>query len=104
MLYVLHALDRSDGIENRAKHYREHRAHLDRAASEGVEIVSAGSLVASDGETPIGSLIVVDAADQGVVQGFCERDPYRVAGVWEVVQIHPFIKRRGWASPTSTGI
>src|SRR5690349_11591183 len=50
MLYVLHALDRSDGIENRAKHYREHRAHLDRAASEGVEIVSAGSLVASDGE------------------------------------------------------
>ena len=39
MLYVLHALDRSDGIENRAKHYREHRAHLDRAASEGVEIV-----------------------------------------------------------------
>ena len=104
MLFVVHALDKKDGIETRAKHYREHRAHLDRASAEGIEIVSAGTLVADDGETPIGSLFVLNARDRAAVAAFCESDPYRGGGVWEKVQIHPYVSRRGWASPNSKGI
>ena len=104
MLFVVHALDKKDGIETRAKHFREHRAHLDRAEAEGIEIVSAGSLVADDGETPIGSLLVLKAPDRAAVEAFCRIDPYHVGGVWETVQIHAFVRRRGWASPGSTGI
>jgi uncharacterized protein YciI len=104
MLFVVHALDKKDGLQTRAKHFREHRTHLDRAPSEGIEIVSAGTLVEDDGETPIGSLFVFDAADRGVVEAFCDADPYHVGGVWETVQIRAFVKRRGWASPNSTGI
>jgi uncharacterized protein YciI len=104
MLFVVHALDKKDGLATRAKHYRDHRAHLDRASTEGVEIVSAGPLVEDDGETPIGSLIVFDAPDRATVEAFCKADPYHVGGVWETVRIHAYVRRRGWASPASTGI
>jgi uncharacterized protein YciI len=104
MLFVVHALDRSDALPTRAKNYRAHRAHLDQAKAEGMEVVSAGPLVADDGETPIGSLLVFDAKDRGAVEGFCRADPYQMNGVWEKVQIHAYVKRRGWASPASTGI
>jgi uncharacterized protein YciI len=104
MLFVVHALDKKDGLPTRAKHYRDHRAHLDRASAEGVEIVSAGPLVEDDGETPIGSLIVFDAPSRAAVEAFCKADPYHIGGVWGTIQIYAYVRRRGWASPTSTGI
>jgi uncharacterized protein len=104
MLFVVHALDKKDGVETRAKHYRDHRAHLDRAPAEGVQVVSAGPLVAEDGETPIGSLLVFDAPSRAAVEAFCNVDPYRVGGVWQTVQIHAYVRRRGWAPPNSPGI
>jgi uncharacterized protein len=104
MLFVVHALDKKDALHTRAKHFRDHRAHLDRAANEGIDILAAGPLVADDGETPIGSLFVVEAPDRGTVKAFCRVDPYHVGGVWETVQIHAYVKRRGWASPNSPGI
>ncbi len=100
MLFVVHALDRRDGLETRKKHFREHRAHLDRAESEGIRIMSAGSLVAQDGETPIGSLFIVEAANQATVDAFCRVDPYRTGEVWESVHVAPYVNRRGWASHT----
>jgi uncharacterized protein len=104
MLFVVHALDKKDGLQTRAKHYRDHRAHLDRAPAEGIEIVSAGTLVEEDGETPLGSLLVFEAANRAAVEAFCEVDPYYVGGVWETVRIHAYVRRRGWASPNTTGI
>lgn len=104
MLFVIHALDKKDGLQTRAKNYRAHRTHLDQAEAEGVEVVSAGPLVAEDGETPIGSLLVLEAKDRATVEAFCERDPYRANGVWDTIQIHAYVKRRGWAKPGSTGI
>ena len=41
MLFVVHALDRPNGLDNRMKNYRDHRAHLDRA-----EFVAAGGPLA----------------------------------------------------------
>ena len=104
MLFVVHALDRTDGLPTRVKHYRDHRAHLDRAPAEGVQIVSAGPLVADDGETPIGSLLVFDAPDRAAVEAFCQVDPYRTGGVWDKIDINAYVRRRGWAAPESTGI
>jgi uncharacterized protein len=104
MLFVVHALDRQNGLDNRMKNYRDHRAHLDRAESEGLEILTAGPLVADDGETPIGSLFVCEAEDRAAVEAFCGVDPYRANGVWESVQIHAYVNRRGWASRRSSGL
>jgi hypothetical protein len=50
--------------------------------------VTADTLVADDGETPLGSIIIVDAADRATVDTFTRSDPYHVNGVWERVAIH----------------
>ena len=91
MLFVIHALDRSGGISTRAKFYRAHRIHLDQAAQYDVD----GTLVADDGELPVGSIFVIDAKDRPAVDRFVRSDPYHVNSVWETVQIHGYNKKRG---------
>ena len=61
MLFVVHALDKKDFLPTRAKHYRDHRIHLDKSGDHGVDVVTAGTLLADDGETPVGSIFVIDA-------------------------------------------
>jgi len=88
MLFVVHALDKKDILPTRAKHYRAHCVHLDQAEEHAVDVVTADTLVADDGETPLGSIIIVDAADRAMVDAFTRSDPYHVNGVWERVAIH----------------
>jgi uncharacterized protein len=93
--FVVHAIDKKDILATHAKFYREHRIHLDEAGKYGVGVVTAGTLVAADGETPIGSLFVVDAEDRTTVDAFTHSDPYSVNGVWETVEIHAYRRKRG---------
>ena len=77
MHFVIHAVDRPGALNVRAKHYRAHRIHLDRAGDHGVSVITAGTLVAEDGET-----------------AFTRSDPYRVNGVWEKVDVHYYNRKR----------
>jgi uncharacterized protein len=95
MLFVIHALDRSGGLSTRAKFYRAHRLHLDQAERYDVDVVTAGTLVADDGETPVGSVFVIDAKDRAAVEAFTCSDPYHVNKVWERVETHAYNKKRG---------
>ena len=95
MLFVIHATDKKDAMRTRAKFYRAHRIHLDQAAQYDVDVVTAGTLVAGDGETPVGSVFVVDAKDRMAADAFARSDPYHVNEVWETVQIHGYNKKRG---------
>jgi uncharacterized protein len=95
MLYVIHATDRRDRLPIRARFYRAHRQHLDEAGTYDVDVVTAGTLIADDGETPVGSVFVIDAADRAAADAFTRSDPYHVNGVWEQVQIHGYNKKRG---------
>ncbi len=95
MLFVIHATDFKDGMDTRAKFYRAHRIHLDQAEQYNVDVVTAGTLVGDDGETPVGSIFVVDAKDRAAVDAFTGSDPYRVNRVWERIQIHRYNKKRG---------
>jgi uncharacterized protein len=95
MLYVIHALDKNGEMPARAKHYRDHRVHLDRAEDYNVDVITAGSLIADDGETPCGSIFVIDAGSRAALDRFVQSDPYHVNGVWERVDIHGYAKKRG---------
>jgi uncharacterized protein YciI len=95
MLFVIHATDKKDGMATRAKFYRAHRIHLDQAEQHDVNVVTAGTLVADDGETPVGSIFVVDAKSRAAADAFTRSDPYHVNHVWETVQIHGYNKKRG---------
>ena len=66
----------------------------------GVDVVTAGTLVADDGETPVGSIFVIDAADRAAVDAFTRSDPYHLNGVWERVEIHGYNKKRGTPLPS----
>ena len=95
MLFVIHATDKKDNMATRAKFYRAHRIHLDRAEDHAVNVVTAGTLVADDGETPVGSVFVLEAKTRAAVDAFTHSDPYHVNQVWEQVQIHGYNKKRG---------
>jgi uncharacterized protein YciI len=95
MLWVVHAIDKKDALATRAKFYRDHRVHLDRAEAHEVGVVTAGTLVADDGETPVGSIFVIDAKDRATVDAFIRSDPYCVNPVWGSVQVHGYNKKRG---------
>jgi uncharacterized protein YciI len=99
MLFVVHATDKKDAMATRAKFYRDHRIHLDRAEDYDVGVVTAGTLVADDGETPAGSVFVVEAKGRAAVDAFTRSDPYHVNHVWERVQIHAYNRKRG--TPTA---
>jgi len=95
MLFVVHALDKPDILPTRAKFYRAHRIHLDEAVKHDVDVVTAGTLVADDGETPVGSVFVVDARDRAAIDRFVRSDPYHLNGVWGRLDIHGYNKKRG---------
>ena len=95
MLYVIHALDKKDEMPARAKHYRDHRIHLDNAEDFDVDVVTAGTLLAAAGETPCGSVFVIDAGSRAALDRFVQSDPYHTHGVWERVDIHAYSKKRG---------
>src|ERR1700730_8145050 len=67
MHFVIHAVGRADALTPRAKFYRDHRIHLDQADRHGVAVTTAGTLVAPDGETPVGSLFILGAANRAPV-------------------------------------
>lgn len=95
MLFVIHALDKNGEMPTRAKHYRDHRQHLDRAEDYDVDVVTAGTLLAADGETPCGSVFVIDAGSRIALDRFVQSDPYHTHGVWAHVDIHGYSKKRG---------
>jgi uncharacterized protein YciI len=95
MLYVVYALDKKNILPVRAKHYRAHRQHLDQSGEHHVDVVTAGTLVADDGETPVGSVFVIDAKDRATVDAFAKSDPYHLNGVWGGVDIHVYNRKRG---------
>jgi len=94
MHFVIHAVDRPDALATRAKHYRAHRIHLDQANQHGVTVTTAGTLVAPDGETPVGSLFILEAPSRVEVDAFTASDPYHVNDVWQAVEVHYYNKKR----------
>ena len=87
MLYVLRCIDRTDrpGLRQEVR-----PAHLDHISSLGTAVVAAGPLLADDQVTPMGSLIILEAADKAAAEETAARDPYAEAGLFESVTVTPF--------------
>lgn len=89
MRFLVYALDNPGTGAARSAHRDAHRARL-RAPHPVVTVVSAGPLFAEDGETPIGSVFVMDAPRLEDVRAYMVADPYMVHGVYAPLAIHPF--------------
>ena len=95
MQFLIHVLDKRGGTAQRAELYDRHTAHLADPGRYGVTIISTGRLVADDGSTPIGNLLLVEAPDRASVEAFNGADPFTTGGVREMATISRFVHLRG---------
>lgn len=95
MLFIIHGIDKPDGLPLRLAHYEAHKAFLSDTSAFGVKIVMSGPLVADDGTSMIGSFFLIEAPDRATVERFNAADPFKQAYIWERVTITGFLKRQG---------
>jgi uncharacterized protein YciI len=86
MLFAIIGYDARNGEELRPQHRAAHLAHLEPLAREG-KVILAGPF--TDGA---GSLIVVEAESRAEVWALVGRDPYVASGVFERVEVRPFLQ------------
>jgi uncharacterized protein len=86
-LYVMYGLDGPQGPEIRKS---TRPAHLDWIASLGPRVKVGGPMFDVDGATPIGSLIIIEAASLEEASSIYSQDPYAKAGLWARVDVRPF--------------
>ncbi|MHB8447122.1 MAG: YciI family protein [Rudaea sp.] len=96
MWYAIYAQDNPDSLRARVAARPAHLARLHALRDEG-RLLVAGPLPAIDAEDPgpagfAGSLIVAEFADLDSARAWADADPYRAAGVYRDVEVHPFRK------------
>ena len=87
MLFSITLVDRPDSAALRAKNAAAHRAYV---GDYFAAILLGGPLLEADGETMIGSQIIIDLADETALYAFVDNEPYNRAGLFEQVLVHRF--------------
>lgn len=87
MLFALTCLDKPDALETRLQ---TRPAHIEYIRALGDKVKMGGPLIAEDGETMCGSLILIDADSRAEIEEIAANDPYAKAGVFESVSIQGY--------------
>jgi len=87
MLFTIHMIDHPDSADLRAATRDEHMAFVGKHAGD---IFLGGPLLADDGETAIGSLVIMDFPDRAAATALIAEEPYNRAGLFESVTIRAF--------------
>jgi len=82
-LFVLSCIDRPGGLDRRLAAREAHLAYL---AGHGDRVRLAGPFLGEDGQ-PVGSMLVIEAADLAAARAFADADPYRLADLFQSVDI-----------------
>jgi uncharacterized protein YciI len=85
-LFSLVCIDKPDSLALRQS---TRTRHLDYMDATGL-VRLGGPLLDPQGESPIGSLLIVEADDLAAVEAFAAADPYAQAGLFERVEIRPY--------------
>lgn len=86
-LFVFHGLDKADGLEVRKATRPAHLAWIDQLAPR---VKIGGPMLADDGQTPVGSMLVVEAETLEAAKALFAADPYAQAGLWHSTSVRPF--------------
>ena len=96
MLYIIYQEDRPDGAEVRAANREAHFAYLEKHRSI---LLLGGALLAEDGITRTGSVLVINVPDRAAAEAFSRDEPFRKAGLFSIVKISRM--RRGQWNPAA---
>jgi uncharacterized protein len=96
MWYVIYSSDRENSLEQRMAARSEHLARLQALLEEG-RLLLAGPRPAIDASDPgpagfLGSLVVARFASLQEARAWADADPFVAAGVYEKVEVSPFIR------------
>jgi uncharacterized protein YciI len=94
MLYIIYQEDQPDGAAIRAATRAEHLAYLERHAHI---VVLGGAMLADDGTTRMGSVLIINVPDRDAAERFSAAEPFRKAGLFRSVKITRM--RRGQWNP-----
>jgi uncharacterized protein len=86
MKFVIIGHDGPEGEAKRKIHRPAHLANLDPLDKQG-RVILAGPLT-----DKAGSLLVLEFETQNEAERFIQNDPYTVHGVFERVEVHPFMQ------------
>lgn len=96
MWYAIVGSDEPDSLERRTANRGAHLARLEALQNDG-RLLVAGPFPAIDNEDPgtagfSGSLIVAEFESLEAALDWAEADPYRLAGVYQTIDVRPFRK------------
>jgi uncharacterized protein YciI len=86
MTFVIIGYDSPQGEAKRKIHRLAHLANLEPLNEQG-RVILAGPLTDKSG-----SLLVLDFETQEEAERFARNDPYTVHGIFERVEVHPFMQ------------
>ncbi|CAE6693428.1 MAG: YciI family protein [Nitrospira sp.] len=86
MKFVILGFDGPDGQARRKIHRPAHLANLEPLNRQG-KVLLAGPFT-----DQTGSLIIIEASSLEEAQKFAAEDPYTLHGIFERVEVHPFLQ------------
>ena len=86
MKFVILGFDGPDGQAKRKIHRPAHLANLEPLNRQG-KVLLAGPFT-----DQTGSLIIIEASSLEEAQKFAAEDPYTLHGIFERVEVHPFLQ------------
>ena len=87
MLFVATCTDKPDSMALRMETRAAHLAYL---GSLGARVKIGGALLTPDQKSVVGSLLIVEAADEAEVAALLAQDPYAKAQLFSSVDIKPW--------------
>jgi uncharacterized protein YciI len=96
MLYIIYQQDRPDGATIRAAQREAHFAYLEEHKDI---LVLGGAMLAEDGKTRTGSVLIINVPDRAAADRFSENEPFRKAGLFRSVTVSRM--RRGQWNPAA---
>lgn len=94
MLYIIYQVDKPSSAAIRAAHRDAHLAYLDEHKAI---VLLGGAMLAEDGATRTGSVLVINVRSREEAEQFSANEPFRRAGLFERVEITRM--RRGQWNP-----
>jgi uncharacterized protein YciI len=87
VFFVAICLDKPDSHELRLQN---RAAHLDYLRLNSDAIKTCGPFLSEDNKQMIGSLLVIEADNRRAAETLLARDPYRIADLFQSVEVRPW--------------
>ena len=84
MRFVIHAFDKKNALPIREANRDE---HVNYVKNQDVDLLLAGPLMNESFDEPIGTLLIIEAANREIAEQFMKNDPYYSAELFETVSI-----------------